>query len=349
MDVTIEPATAAPVGRRAGGLRHPRRPVPLLVRLPAAAEGRLPGPGRQPGAPARGRRRADAARPAGLLGGHAGRLGGRRAAVAVRAPARALAGAAAAAVRRARSGRCCASWSPGRTGSTASRTRCWPARSTRPGRRARRRSRACRATTRPASAGPTRWPTPGRRRCSCGPASPRSTAAATTGLRCAGAAGDCGAEPRALRGRRGAGGVRLRSEWDREILRLAVPGARRALAEPVYVLSDTAIVGHLGTPQLAGLAVAAAILVTGYSIFIFLAYGTTAAVARLIGRRRRAGGDPPGGAGRLARGRGVGAGDAGRAGAGRPAGARVRRVRRRRRLRGDLPADQRARPAGGPA
>lgn len=77
--------------------------------------------------------------------------------------------------------------------------------------------------------------------------------------------------------------MRLRSEWDREIGRLAVPAFGALVAEPVYLLSDTAIVGHLGTPQLAGLAIAAAILVTGYSIFIFLAYGTTAAVARLIG------------------------------------------------------------------
>jgi putative MATE family efflux protein len=74
-----------------------------------------------------------------------------------------------------------------------------------------------------------------------------------------------------------------RSEWDREIRRLAVPAFGALIAEPVYVLTDTAIVGHLGTPQLAGLAVAAAILVTGYSVFILLAYGTTAAVARLIG------------------------------------------------------------------
>jgi putative MATE family efflux protein len=77
--------------------------------------------------------------------------------------------------------------------------------------------------------------------------------------------------------------VRLRSEWDREIARLAVPAFGALVAEPAYVLADTAIVGHLGTPQLAGLAMAAAILVAGYSIFIFLAYGTTAAVARLIG------------------------------------------------------------------
>lgn len=46
---------------------------------------------------------------------------------------------------------------------------------------------------------------------------------------------------------------------------------------------DTAVVGHLGTPELAGLAIAATILVTGYSLFIFLAYGTTGSVARLVG------------------------------------------------------------------
>lgn len=55
------------------------------------------------------------------------------------------------------------------------------------------------------------------------------------------------------------------------------------LAEPVYLLVDTAIVGHLGTEQLGGLAVASAILLTAYSLCIFLAYGTTAAVARLLG------------------------------------------------------------------
>jgi Na+-driven multidrug efflux pump len=60
--------------------------------------------------------------------------------------------------------------------------------------------------------------------------------------------------------------VRLRSQWDREITRLAVPAFGALIAEPLYVLSDTAIVGHLGTQQLAGLAVAAAILISGYSI-----------------------------------------------------------------------------------
>ena len=46
---------------------------------------------------------------------------------------------------------------------------------------------------------------------------------------------------------------------------------------------DTAVVGHLGTPELGGLAVAATIILTGYSLFIFLAYGTTGSVARLLG------------------------------------------------------------------
>jgi putative MATE family efflux protein len=55
------------------------------------------------------------------------------------------------------------------------------------------------------------------------------------------------------------------------------------VAEPLYILTDTAVVGHLGTDQLAGLAIASSILLIGYSLFIFLAYGTTAAVARLLG------------------------------------------------------------------
>jgi putative MATE family efflux protein len=43
------------------------------------------------------------------------------------------------------------------------------------------------------------------------------------------------------------------------------------------------VVGRIGTDELAGLAVASTVLLLGYSIFIFLAYGTTAAVARLLG------------------------------------------------------------------
>jgi putative MATE family efflux protein len=75
----------------------------------------------------------------------------------------------------------------------------------------------------------------------------------------------------------------LRSPHDREIWRLALPAFGALIAEPLYVVADTAVVGHLGTPELAGLAVANGILLLLFTIFIFLAYGTTATVARLIG------------------------------------------------------------------
>lgn len=70
---------------------------------------------------------------------------------------------------------------------------------------------------------------------------------------------------------------------DREILRLAVPALGALTAEPLYILADTAVVGRLGTPQLGGLALASSLLLIGHAVFIFLAYGTTSAVARLLG------------------------------------------------------------------
>lgn len=79
---------------------------------------------------------------------------------------------------------------------------------------------------------------------------------------------------------------RLRHPHDREIAGLAIPAFGALIAEPAYILTDTAIVGHLGTPQLGGLAVASGILLTLYAVFIFLAYGTTAAVSRLVGAGR---------------------------------------------------------------
>src|SRR4051794_11230023 len=76
---------------------------------------------------------------------------------------------------------------------------------------------------------------------------------------------------------------RWRSPYDREILRLAVPALGALIAEPLYVLADTAIVGHLGTRQLAGLAVSGIVLTAAFAIFNFLAYSTTAVVARRVG------------------------------------------------------------------
>jgi putative MATE family efflux protein len=70
---------------------------------------------------------------------------------------------------------------------------------------------------------------------------------------------------------------------DREILRLAVPAFFALVAEPMFLLADSAIVGHLGIPQLAGLGVAGAALATAVNLCVFLAYGTTASVARRMG------------------------------------------------------------------
>lgn len=75
----------------------------------------------------------------------------------------------------------------------------------------------------------------------------------------------------------------LRRRHDREIVALALPAFGALVAEPLFVMVDSAIVGHLGTPQLAGLGVAAALLMTAVSVFVFLAYATTAAVARRVG------------------------------------------------------------------
>ncbi|MCM3819449.1 MATE family efflux transporter [Streptomyces sp. DR3-1] len=74
-----------------------------------------------------------------------------------------------------------------------------------------------------------------------------------------------------------------RRQHDREIVALAVPAFGALVAEPLFVMADSAIIGHLGTAQLAGLAVASALLTTAVSIFVFLAYATTGAVARRVG------------------------------------------------------------------
>lgn len=69
----------------------------------------------------------------------------------------------------------------------------------------------------------------------------------------------------------------------REILRLAVPAFGALVAEPLFLLADSAIVGHLGVEQLAGVGLASAVLHTAVGLMVFLAYSTTPAVARAIG------------------------------------------------------------------
>jgi putative MATE family efflux protein len=84
----------------------------------------------------------------------------------------------------------------------------------------------------------------------------------------------------------GPGNILVLRPLDKEVFALALPALGALAAEPLYVLVDTAIVGHLGTTQLAALAIAATVLTTGFTIFNFLTYGTTAQVARLHGAGR---------------------------------------------------------------
>lgn len=74
-----------------------------------------------------------------------------------------------------------------------------------------------------------------------------------------------------------------RTSKDAEILRLALPAFGALVAEPLFLLADSAIVGRLGTVPLGGLGVASQALTTLVGVSIFLAYGTTAAVARQLG------------------------------------------------------------------
>ena len=80
-----------------------------------------------------------------------------------------------------------------------------------------------------------------------------------------------------------------RRRQHREVLRLAVPAFLALVAEPLFLLADSAIVGRLGAEPLAGLGVASAVLLTAANVFVFLAYGTTSVVARQLGAGSRAG------------------------------------------------------------
>ena len=77
------------------------------------------------------------------------------------------------------------------------------------------------------------------------------------------------------------------SGLNRQVLSLAVPALGALIAEPLFVLADSAMVGHLGAVSLAGLSLASTILTTTVGLFVFLAYATTATTARLFGAGRR--------------------------------------------------------------
>jgi putative MATE family efflux protein len=73
----------------------------------------------------------------------------------------------------------------------------------------------------------------------------------------------------------------------REVVALGVPALAVLAAEPLYVLVDTAVVGHLGRVPLAALALGGTVLSLAAMLGSFLAYGTTGRAARLYGAGRR--------------------------------------------------------------
>src|SRR5690348_326658 len=75
----------------------------------------------------------------------------------------------------------------------------------------------------------------------------------------------------------------------RKVAGLALPALVVLAAEPLYVLVDTAVVGHLGRTPLASLALGGNLLSVAAWLGNVLAYGTTGRSARRFGAGDRAG------------------------------------------------------------
>lgn len=78
-----------------------------------------------------------------------------------------------------------------------------------------------------------------------------------------------------------------RESVHKQLAVLAVPTFGQLIAEPAFVLIDTAIVGHVSDSALAGLSLGSTVVLTAVGLCIFLAYSTTSHVARLFGAGRR--------------------------------------------------------------
>ena len=74
-----------------------------------------------------------------------------------------------------------------------------------------------------------------------------------------------------------------RAATTKQLLSLSVSAIVVLAAEPLYLLVDTAVVGHLGTVQLGGLGVAAALMALLTVVGTFVEYGTTSRAARWFG------------------------------------------------------------------
>src|SRR5918997_3660925 len=74
-----------------------------------------------------------------------------------------------------------------------------------------------------------------------------------------------------------------RTATARRITGLALPALVVLAAEPLYVLVDTAVVGHLGRVPLAAVAVGGTVMSVAVWFGTLMAYGTTGRAARRFG------------------------------------------------------------------
>jgi putative MATE family efflux protein len=74
-----------------------------------------------------------------------------------------------------------------------------------------------------------------------------------------------------------------KSKYDKSILAIWLPSAASLLVYPLFYIVDTAIVGHLGTQQLAGLALGASLISAITEVFMFLGFATISAVSISLG------------------------------------------------------------------
>lgn len=78
-----------------------------------------------------------------------------------------------------------------------------------------------------------------------------------------------------------------RRQIGRQIAALAIPTFGQLIADPLFVLIDTAVVGHIGRTALAGLSIGSTVILTAAGLCNFLAYGTTSSVGKLMGAGHR--------------------------------------------------------------
>ncbi|MFC0265751.1 MATE family efflux transporter [Alloscardovia macacae] len=72
----------------------------------------------------------------------------------------------------------------------------------------------------------------------------------------------------------------------RQLAAIAIPTLGQLIAEPLYVMADTAFVGSISDIALAGLSVGSTLVLTSVGLCLFLAYSTTSRVSQLMGAKR---------------------------------------------------------------